>query len=308
MAEEEGVSLFGGLYGALSERMSDPMSLAPGATGTYILYAFIVGIVIAVGVLIADAYYPFLPTAPTGPSAAARAGRTFWQPGTDPAPQNLIVPANQSPITLPDIYSMNFQLMLGDSRTPDLGRFRHIVHRGSNPCAIPIPTTPGSSGHADIRMSDLPPSTEPTYRDLGLPALMNPGVFLDKYKNDIHIFVHTQGVEDGTEVLWLESQTIEDLPLNTPLSIGIICNGRQLEIYVNCRLYSTTLLRGRPYLPDRSTNNTWFGRYCASPVSGIIQNLTLWSTAITSTDFIQLCRSPSINPATLPATCPTAKN
>jgi hypothetical protein len=300
---DEGGGLFGGLY----ERLSDPMSLTPGATGTYIIYALILGIIVATAVLVADAYYPFLPTAPTGPSAAARAGVTFWAPGgDDAAPQNLIVPVAQSPTTTSDSYSMNVQLMIGDSRTPDIGRFRHVLHRGSNPCNVPIPTRAGPSGHAGIRLSDLPSTTDAGYRDLGLPTLMSPGLFLDRYKNDLHVFMHTLGEESGSEVIWLESQTVEDLPLNTPLTIGIVCNGRQLELYVNCRLYSTTLLRGRPYLPAPSVNNVWYGRYCAFPFSGIVQNLTLWGTPIDSGDFVQMCRSPSINPDTLPAKCPTS--
>lgn len=292
-----------GLFGALSE----PLTLAPGATGTYIIYALILGIVVAVVLVAVDSVYPFLPMNPVGgPTAAARAGVTFWKPGsTDANTENLIVPPKESPTGLPDIYSVSVQLMIGDSRTPDIGKFRHVLHRGSNPCGITVPTA-GSTGHAGIKESDIPPNADPNYTALGLPELMNPGLFLDKFKNDLHVFIHTKGSEEGMEVLWLESQTIEDLPLGVPITVGVVCNGKQLELYVNCRLYSTTLLKGRPYLPSASVNNAWYGRYCAYPFSGIVQNLTLWANALTSSDFIQMCRTASISTSNLPATCPTA--
>jgi hypothetical protein len=81
---------------------------------------------------------------------------------------------------------MTVQLMIGDSRSPSIGKYRHIVHRGSNPIGGATATTAGPTGHAGIQLSDLPPGTDPNYQQLGLPSLMNPGLFLDKYKNDIH--------------------------------------------------------------------------------------------------------------------------
>ena len=74
---------------------------------------------------------------------------------------------------------------------------------------------------------------------------MNPGLFLDAYKNDMHIFIHTQGTENNMSVLFLESLTVQDLPLNTPFTIGVVCNGSTLEVYLNCSLYSTMMLKGK---------------------------------------------------------------
>ena len=269
----------------------------------YAIYALVVGIVVAVVILIADNFFPFLPVNPvSGPSAAARAGKLFWTKG-EPDAENLVVPASESPTVVANTYTMSVQFMIGDSRTPSPGRFRHIVHRGSNPCGLSVSAS-GSTGHAGIQPGDVPADADPSYKQLGLPAVMNPGLFLDKYNNDLHVFVHTKGKEGDLEVLWLESLTVEDLPLATPITVGVVCNGKAVEVYVNCRLYSTLLLKGTPYLPK--ADNQWFGRYCAFPMSGLVKNLELWSTALGASDYIQVCRGASFNKNDLPNTCPTA--
>jgi len=260
----------------------------------YVIYALAIGITIGVVVMIADNFYPFLPVNPiSGPSAAARAGRSFWSAGGE----NLMVPAAESPTVNPTNYSMSVQLMIGDSRPLITNQFRHVAHRGSNPVGLAA-TKSGTSGHAGIQIADIPDAPQ-AYKTLGLPSIMNPGLFLDKNKNDLHVFVHTT----DKETLWLESLTIEDLPLATPLTIGVICNGKTLEVYLNCRLYSTLLLKGRPYLPK--ADNQWFGRYGAFPVSGIVKNLTLWDTPLGTTDYTLMCRNPSFDKTGLPETCPT---
>jgi len=296
-------STWDSIKGFLGNRVTDGNALLNTSGFRYILYALLFGIIIATVIMVVDNFYPFLPLNPvSGPSALARSGVTFWPTSAE----NLIVPTSQSPTTTADNYSMSVQIMIGDSRTPSTGFFRHIIHRGSNPCSI-TSTTAGASGHAGVAPSTLPPSTEPPYLKSGLPAIMNPGIFLDEYRNDIHVFVHTLGSETvgtaTTNLTWLESMTIEDLPLQSPITLGVVCNGQTLEVYVNCRLYSTQLLRGRPYLPSGS--NQWFGRYCAFAMSGLVQNLTLWPAALGSSDYIQLCRSPSMSTGNLPSTCMT---
>lgn len=289
----------GGMFGAVTSPLKGTTWLP---VGKYVLYALVIGIVVATTVIVIDYMFPFLPVSPVGPSAAARTGKTFWRnadrTGSD---ENLLVPASKSPTTQAANYSMSFQMIIGDSRNVN-GRFRHVLHRGSNPCGL-TGDVAGPTGHAGIQPSDIAPSAEEsTYVENGFPAIMNPGLFLDKYKNDLHVFVHTRGREEGMEVLWLESATVEDLPLNQPITIGVVCTGRSLEVYVNCRLYSTVMLRGTPYLP--AADNQWFGRYCLFPFSGLLKNLTLWSTALNSSDFIQMCRTPgSFNMTNLPSTC-----
>jgi hypothetical protein len=296
-AAAPGPTLFGRTTAFITERSENASALMHTSGFKYIIYALCLGIAIATIIMVVDTFYPFLPVNPvSGPSAAARAGVTFWPANAE----NLIVPTKDSPTLLPNSYTMSIQLMIGDSRSPNLGKYRHIVHRGSNPCGV-SGTTAGPSGHAGIQLSDLPPGTDPNYAVTGLPSLMNPGLFLDKYKNDLHVFVHTKNVEGSMNVLLLESLTIEDLPLQTQLSVGIVCNGQTLEVYVNCKLYSTLLLKGMPYLPPAS--NQWFGRSCVFPMSGIVQNLTLWGTPLGSSDYMQMCRSGSIDKSGLPATC-----
>jgi hypothetical protein len=132
---------------------------------------------------------------------------------------------------------------------------------------------------------------------------MNPGIFLDEFTNDLHIYVHTLTKEGNNDVLTLEGCTVYDLALKTPITIGVVCNVNTVEVYVNCLLYHTILLRGRPYLP--AGNNQWFGRYCAFPITGLVQNLQLWSAALTSADYMQVCRTPSFDMSQLQLTMPT---
>ena len=309
-ASDTGGGIGGGLFGKLSERFDG--ATASAGKLMYAVWALVLGIFIAVILLVVDYFVPFLPFNPvSGPSAMARAGKTFWTTSQADT-ENLIVPASLSPTTLASQYAVSVQLAISDSRVPSPGKFRHILHRGSNPVGL-SGTTAGSTGHASIQPSDLPQPGEPTYTAQGLPQVMNPGIFLDTYKNDIHVFVHTQGkevsptansripgIKPEINVLWLESLTIQDLPINTPITIGVVCTGKSLEVYVNCRLYSTMLLRGTPYLP--AADNQWFGRYGAYPFLGLIKNLTLWPTTLGSSDYIAMCRQGG-NLGDLPQSC-----
>lgn len=299
MSETE--STAGGLFRMASERIGGAVAMAGPAT--YAIWAIIIGIVLALTLMSIDYFYPFLPLNPiTGPSAMARAGKTFWKT-VEADTENLMVPSDSSPTTSPGQYSVSFQFAISDSRTPSPGKFRHIVHRGSNPAGISV-SKPGSSGHANIQPDDLPQPGEPTYTATGLPQIMNPGVFLDKYKNDVHIFIHTKGKEEGMDVLLLESTTVEDVPMNTPMNLGVVCNGRTLEVYLNCRLYSTMLLRGAPYLPK--ADNQWFGRYGAFPFTGLVKNLTLWAAPLGSSDYMQMCRGAGSSLGDMPQSCSTS--
>jgi hypothetical protein len=252
--------------------------------------------------MIVDAYYPFLPINPiAGPSSVARSGKTFWS-GLSYDTQNLVVPSTSSPTQTAADYTVSVQILLQDSRTPLNGRFRHILHRGVNPCSLSV-SQPGPTGHNNIQLSDIP-DVNPTYASTGLPTFMNPGLMLDPTTNDLHVFVHTHGMEAGSKVLWLESATVEDLPLNTPLTVGVALSGQSLEVYLNCRLYTTKLLKGTPFLSSKDLT-AWYGRACAFPFTGAVQNLTLWSSALNSGDYLQMCRSADFSKMTLPQICPT---
>lgn len=280
-------------------------TLLQGYSGNVIIKGLIYGLLLAVIVIAVDAFFPFLPVNPIAkPSAAARAGKTFWKvlPGDA---ENLIVPEKESPTRQAARYSVSFQMIIGDSRSPMSGYYRHVLHRGANPCGIPIPPTPGPSGHSGIQLGELVDAgqSDPQYLANGLPQIMNPGFFLDAYRNDLHIFVHTRGAEDAQPALWLESTTVEDLPINTPITVGAVCNGRTLEVYINCKLYSTMILKGQPYMPKG--DNQWFGRYCAFPLTGLVKNLTLWQDALNSDDFITVCRGADFSKDFIPTGCAT---
>lgn len=273
-----------------------------GPTAKTTILVLLGAIAVLTLLLVVDYFYPFLPfsTFTRSLSTGARSSKTFWKT-VQADSENLIVPVTLSNTKRADQWTCSAQLILADSRTPSPGYYRHILHRGSNPIGLSS-TTAGSTGHAGIQPSDISgSSTDPSYTQTGLPEVMNPGVFLDKYKNDIHIFIHTRGKEKDMDVLWLESMTVQDVPLKQPITLNISCNGRQLDVYVNCRLYSSMLLRGTPYLP--ATDAQWFGRYGAYPFTGLIKNLTLWSTPLESTDMLQVCRSDaaSFSPTSLPA-------
>lgn len=296
-----GAPAFGGMLtrtvSSASETLQSPLVMRS-------IYVLVIGAIVAAVVIVADAFWHFLPINPvTGPSAAARAGKRFWT-GTLTDTENLLVLPGDSPTVMPDVYTMSIQMVIGDSRTPTLGKYRHVVHRGANPCGLLGGGVSGPSGHAGIQVGDIPPNTGATYKQLGLPTTMNPGLFLDSYKNDLHVFIHTRGTEDGKPALWLESATIADLPLNQPITVGVICNGKAVELYVNCKLYSTMILRGRPYLPAQE--NMWFGRYCAFPMSGLIKNLQLWGDALSSDDYKQMCGGADFSGMDMPSTCATA--
>jgi hypothetical protein len=104
----------------------------------YSIYVLLVGIVIAVVVVSIDYFHPFLP-AGMGPSAAARADKTFWT-SVQADSENLVVPISESPTVLPGQWSLSAQIIITDSRTPSAGKFRHILHRGSNPVGISTAT------------------------------------------------------------------------------------------------------------------------------------------------------------------------
>lgn len=266
-------------------------------SGMYIFYGLLLGVVITIVVLVSDAFFPFLPVNPMGgPSPAARSGKTFWTT-LPPEAENIIVPFNLSPTKLPSNYTMSIQMIIGDSRNPGKGKFRHILHRGSNPCNLSN-IFAGSTGQSGISMNKLPATTESTYLNQALPGVMNPGLFLDSYKNDLHIFTHTRNNEGN---LMLESTTIEDLPINTPFSISIVSHDKILEIYVNCKLYNTKILSGVPYLPAEL--NQWYGRYCANPFAGLVKNLQLWNTFLSSDDVIAMCKKGDFKNDSVPTGC-----
>ena len=267
---------------------------------SYVIYFLVVVIVVIIIITVVDVFFPFLPMNPIGPSVIARSSTTFWTSDGE----NLFIPVSKAPALPPTNYSMTIQMMIGDSRPQTTGQLRHVVHRGRNPTGpglgLGLPPTPS----IPIIPNSLPILTpvnpnipiQSGYSTTGLPDFMNPGLLLDNYTNDLHVYIHTHN--SNTNTMLLESVTIEDLPTRTPLNVGIICNGNTIEVYLNCRLYSTLLLKGTPFLT--SPDNEWFGKFGTFPMIGLIKNLQLWSSAIGPTDYMSICKTPSFDNDTLP--------
>lgn len=271
-------------WSGLSTGLPGPSAILNNYGGSWVIYSLIAALIIGIIIVVIDIFHPFLPSNPFGGvSPNARNSKVFWKDKNGDV-ENLFVSKSESITTRPDVYSMTIQMFISDSRTPSLGKYRHVLHRGSNPCGI---TSSGSVANSGTT----------SYNNDGLPEIMNPGLFLDKYKNDLCVFVHTK---DSTGGMLLESLLIKDLPLNQTINIGLVSGSKTLEVYVNCRLYATHLYAGIPHLP--SNNNQWFGRYCAYPFLGSVSNLTLWDSPITSLDMIKLCRTSKILNA--PQPCP----
>jgi len=173
--------------------------------------------------------------------------------------------------TLQDIsYSFNMDLVLKETRTNATnGIHRHIFHRGSDEYASATP--------ANV-----------------LPRRMNPGVFLDPLTNDLLIFVDTLGGSTG----YRESLRIADLPLGAPFRLGLALNNRVLDVYIDCRLEETKLLKGTP----RTVENRLYGVAGPSSAPVQLQNVYCWDTPLPANDFTALCgKAPDF---ALTPTCP----
>jgi hypothetical protein len=112
---------------------------------------------------------------------------------------------------------------------------------------------------------------------------MNPGVFLDPLTNDLLVFVDTV---NGSQS-FRESLRVPDLPLKTPFRLGIVVSNRTLDVYINCRLEDTKLLQGTP----KPVEMTVYGEAGSNPAPLQLQNVYLWSNAITTADMTSLCGS-----------------
>lgn len=172
-------------------------------------------------------------------------------------------------------YSVLFEGILYNTRnyTTTDGPYRHIVHRGSKELLATTPNGIPLSGCAPAGVGELPP--------FGLPARMNPGIFVDPNINDIIVFVDTM----NGSTPYRESVRIVDIPLDVPFSLGVIINGQVLEVYLNCKLEVTKVLAGVP----REIENEWYGISGRANAQAQIQNLMIWTNAISADDIRPLC-------------------
>jgi len=196
----------------------------------------------------------------------------FWAPSG--VYSNLTIQSSESPLIADNIYTMLLEGMLFNTRNYQStdGPYRHIAHRGSNELAPTTVTGAVGCSSAGVNMN-LPP--------FGLPKRLNPGIFLDPNTNDILVFVDTQ---EGSNT-YRESVRIADIPLDVPFSIGVIVNGKVLEVYLNCGLEATKLLSGTP----RPVENVWYGLAGSAAANAQVQNLKLWDTPLPADDLRSVC-------------------
>jgi len=208
--------------------------------------------------------------------------KTFWQPATleNPIdPRNLRITEEDWNPKNCDGLTMGVEIVIFDSRAPSVASpYRHLLYRGSSDLTGFAQNSPGSAPIGAGGLND------------GLPSEMSPGVFIDRFTNDLIIFVDTDPVDavySHIKHAFRESIRINDLPLNVPFYLHLTLNGKVLEVYVNCRLAGTKLLHGRP----RRVGNDWYGRTGFATAQAVVQNLTLWDGVLNTFDLMKLCSS-----------------
>jgi hypothetical protein len=270
----------GGLFGRANDMVNNMrtnmQSVVP--TGSWLLYLLVAFFIAAVifmlmGKGINSSWLSYVDPRPKNWKILARAS-LFWAPSS--VFTNLIVPKEKSVVDMhDDVYSITVENVLYNTRNYNTteGPYRHILHRGSNELAK---TTVGGavlSGCITNDSGQLPP--------FGLPKRMNPGIFVDPNTNDIIVFVDTIL---GAETM-RESTRIADIPLDVPARISVVLNKRVLEVYLNCKLEVTKVLRGDP----KHVENEWYGLAGPAGAQAQIQNLYVWKESLSADDMRHLC-------------------
>lgn len=201
-----------------------------------------------------------------------------------------------------DIYTVSVEMIWYNTRTMPVENapFRHILHRGSSigfERLVPI-NIPNVSCNARGQFATLPAK--------GLPAQMNPGIFADPITNDLCIFItttpsQTLPPQDVTVHGTSHSEMIRvsDIPLDKPFSLKLIMQKNYVEVYIDCRLEVTKILK---HMPITLTNKSWYGLSGNANLMAQIQNLTLWNSALPSNLITKKC--PTISFTAKRPTCP----
>jgi len=185
----------------------------------------------------------------------------YWSPSAQFT--NLLVDS-EAPTELSDSsYSLMMEIKLLNSRNYGSieGPYRHIFHRGSD----------------ELQTRALGGSLP----KFGLPKRLNPGIFLDPNTNDILVFVDTMIGNEPSR----ESVRIQDLPLDIPFRLGVVLNGRVLEVYLNCKLEVTKVLTGTP----KHVENVYYGLSGSASAAAMLQNLSVWKSPLVANDMRTLC-------------------
>jgi hypothetical protein len=239
------------------------------------LYILITLFVI-VAILMLAGINPF-PAAVTG-DRVAQLQQTYWTSSTKSKGLTLDKSDLMSQKIGFNRYTIAVDMMWGNIRTTAENKtYRHILHRGSDE----IKNLTEESGLTTASAEAIT-----TFRDVqyGLPDRMNPGFFVDPVSNDMLIFIDT----DYNNQIYRESIRVPDIPMDNPFTLTIVVMDNLVEVYLNCMLEITKLLKGLP----RNMDSTWFGLSGPMPLNGGIKNLRMWNTALTVKEIKQLCAEP----------------
>lgn len=214
--------------------------------------------------------------------------KLFWQPeSTDNPldPRNLRVRQEDWQAANCNGMSLGAEMVIFNSRAPSANSpYRHILHRGSEDLSLYEPSSSSSS-------SSSSPGAVAGSGGLadGLPSEMSPGVFIDRFTNDLIIYVDTDPVDTvftNSVHAFRESIRVNDIPLNIPFYLHLSVNGKVMEVYINCKLAGTKLLHGKL----RAMPTEWYGRTGFATAQAIVQNLTLWDGPLNTFDVMKLCK------------------
>jgi hypothetical protein len=277
-------------------------TLASSSFWTWILY--ILGFVIIVlAVLMLSGYkfntdiFGFLRSSKMSIDAAST---VFWKPSEQYGA--LIVREKEMSKDFKNTrFTMLIDMVWFDTRTMlKNGPYRHILHKGSDELKSlkddgdskmvfenGMQTSSCTVSHSADSFGNLPPN--------GLPKRMNPGIFADPVTNDMIIFIDTEF--DNKRMR--ESMRVPDIPLGTPFRLALVVADHFMEVYINCRLDSTKILRGMPLDVDPE----WYGLSGPASLPAMIQNLKIWNYPLSSHDIKTQC--PSIPEFKLSKACAT---
>lgn len=200
-------------------------------------------------------------------------------------------------------YSLLLDMVWYNTRAQgDSTKYRHIAHRGSSEVGGIVESSTlrllEQSGGAQAITGGVTASelNDIGTMPFGLPSRMNPGIMADPVTNDMLIFIDT---ERGGE-FQRESIRIPDIPMDQPFYLGLLVVDNHVEVYINCRLEVTKVLRGMP----RSVERDWYGLSGPNPLVAQIQNLRYWNNkALSPREIEPLCPPLTIGKR---LECPTA--
>jgi hypothetical protein len=261
-------------------------TVASSSFWTWVLY--ILGFVlIVIAVLMLSGYkfntniFGFLRSSKLSVDAAST---VFWKPSEQY--EALTIQSEDMPKDFLNArYTILIDMIWFDTRTTmKNGPHRHILHKGSD--ELKSLKAGGKMIFEDgvqtsSCMSDPDPNALSTLPPNGLPRRMNPGIFADPVTNDMIIFIDTE----FDNKLLRESMRVPDIPLGTPFRLGLVVADKFMEVYINCHLETTKILRGVPMDVDPE----WYGLAGPAALPAMVQNLKLWRYPLSSYEMKTQC-------------------